>query len=231
MLALTESEWARLYKQVQLIALSFTRTSDEKQRWTARDRAHEAVQRACLRYLRLRPAGLTTIEALRRYLVAAVRSELGHVAAREEYRREIQGQAVAEEAALTGVPTATTPSAERLHLAQAEQRGDEERAVRLLRGLEKRLADAGDSLALATLACLRRGTVAPEAQARELGCDVGEIYNARKRRKRAMEQVLSQYAQDVTTPDGEREVRDVHDAREAARGGRGGDGDARKENA
>jgi hypothetical protein len=198
---LSRAQWTALYNRVLHIALGMTRTDDHKRAFTQRDRAQEAVQQAWLRYLRLRPAGLDTPDAVRDYVLGAVRSSLGHAVARAQTRREIEGKAVAEEAAITRTKPGTTPSAEALKLAQGEQLADETRAANLLRRLKRRLKRAGDTVGLGVLDCVARRIVDPEAQARELGCDVAEIYNARKRRKRAMEQVLSDYAKDVDEPD------------------------------
>src|SRR5208283_6039338 len=98
-----------------------TRTDNHKLAFTQRDRAQEAVQRAWLRYLNLRPAGLDTPDAVREYLLGAVRSSLGNAVARAQTRREIEGKAVAEEATITRTAAGTTPSAEALKLAQGEQ--------------------------------------------------------------------------------------------------------------
>jgi hypothetical protein len=204
---LSRAQWTALYNRVLHTALGMTRTADHQRAFTQRDRAQEAVQQAWLRYLRLRPAGLDTPEAVRDYVLGAVRSSLGHAVARAQTRREIEGKAVAEEAAITRVAPGTTPSAEALKLAHGQQLTDEARAASLLRRLKRRLERAGDTVGLDVLGCIARRIVDPEAQARALGCDVVEIYNARKRRQRAMEQVLSEYAQDVSEPDeGEPEV-------------------------
>jgi hypothetical protein len=200
-LELSNLEWKALYNRVLHTALAMTRTDDHRLAFHQRDRAQEAVQQAWLRYLRLRPAGLDTPDAVRGYILGAVRSSLGHATARAQTRREIEGQAVLEEAAVTRVAPNTTPSVEARHLARGEQLADEARARSLLRRLRKRLKQAGDTVGLGALDCIARRIVEPEQQARELGCDVQEIYNARKRRKRAMEQVLSEYAQDASEPD------------------------------
>jgi hypothetical protein len=200
-LQLSNLEWKALYNRVLHTALGMTRTDNPKLAFNARDRAQEAVQRAWLRYLNLRPAGLDTPDAVREYLLGAVRSSLGNAVARAQTRREIEGKAVVEEAAITRTAAGTTPSAETLKLAQAEQIDEVKRAANLTRRLTRRLQRAGDTVGLGTLDCIARRIVEPEAQARELGCDVEEIYNARKRRKRAMEQVLSEYARDVSDAD------------------------------
>ncbi len=202
MLDLSHREWTALYNRVLHIALGMTRTDDHKFAFTQRDRAQEAVQRAWLRYFNLRPAGLDTPDAVRDYLLGAVRSSLGNVAARAQTRREIEGKAVAEEAAITRTKAGTTPSVEALKLAQAEQIDEVKRAANLTRRLTRRLKRAGDTVGLDTLRCIARGVIDPEAQARELGCGAAEIYNARKRRSRAMQQVLSEYAQHVNDDDG-----------------------------
>jgi hypothetical protein len=200
-LELSNLEWKALYNRVLHTAWGMTRTDDPKQAFMQRDRAQEAVQQAWMRYLRLRPEGLDTPDAVREYVLRAVRSSLGHAAAREQTSREIQGKAVVEEATITGISPVTTPSVEASHLAKGVQLADQARASTLLRRLKKRLKQAGDTLGLSLLDCIARRIVEPEQQARELGCDVQEIYNARKRRKRAMEQVLSDYAKNPTEPD------------------------------
>ncbi len=201
MLELSHKQWTALYNRVLHTALGMTRTDNHKLAFAQRDRAQEAVQRACMRYLTLRPTGLDTPDAIREYLLGAVRSSLGHAVAREQTRREIESKAVLEDAAVTRVAPGTTPSAEALKLAHGAQLHDEARAANLLRRLKRRLKRAGDAVGLGVLDCIARRIVDPEAQARELGCDVQEIYNARKRRKRAMEQVLSEYAQDTSEPE------------------------------
>lgn len=48
---------------------------------------------------------------------------------------------------------------------------------------------AGDRIALATMDLIENDVVEPEEQARRLELPVEAIYNARKRRKRAMQRV------------------------------------------
>jgi hypothetical protein len=187
----TPREWTVVYKQVFAIAHSFTRTDDHRRAFTEHDRAQEAVQRACLRYLHMQPREVTTTDALRGYLVAAVRSELGHAAARAQTRRELEDHAAREDAALG------RGAHESVEVAKVERSGRAEQIVRarwLSRRLERVLTRDGDKLAVDTIRCVARGVTEPEAQARDLGVEVEEIYNARKRRKRAMQRVLEEYA-------------------------------------
>ena len=57
--------------------------------------------------------------------------------------------------------------------------------------LKRKLTKANDTMVLETMKLIARDVVAPEAQAKALGCDVEEIYNARKRRNRAMDEVVA----------------------------------------
>jgi hypothetical protein len=185
---LTQRQWARLYKEVLWIALRITHTKVEQLAWTARDRAQEAVQRACERLLRTDPPGLDTIEDLRRYLVGAMRSELHHAGARAETRREAESAAAVEASTITG---GATPSAEAMHLAAAQHGQERTRAAKKISMLRKELE--GDRIALATIDLIDNDVAEPEEQARRLAVPVEEIYNARKRRKRAMQRVEAAY--------------------------------------
>lgn len=185
MLRPTQLEWARLFKEVLLVASRLTSSSDRKLEWTARDRAREATQRAFERYARVRPQGVEDLEALRRYLVGAMRSELGHALASEEARKKAEKAAVME---LRTVGGGSLPSPEGIHLDAAAAGVERDRAARTVEALRAELD--GDTIALGTIDCIAEGHTAPEEQARILGCEVEEIYNARKRRKRALERVL-----------------------------------------
>jgi hypothetical protein len=187
---LTDADWKRLYKEMSLLAHRMTFTKDPKQQWTARDRAQEAVQKACLRYLEVRPAGLDTLADVRHYLAGALRSTLGHASERAATRQETEGEAAAEEVHLTG---GATPSAETMNLEAKQQVVDLRRSRRLMRRLRRKLRDANDTIGLGMLDCIAKGHTAAEDQARILECTVEDIYNARKRRNRAKDEVLAEY--------------------------------------
>jgi hypothetical protein len=187
---LTDADWKRLYKEMSLLAHRMTFTKDPKKQWTARDRAQEAVQKACLRFLELRPAGLDTLDAVRHYLAGAVRSALGHASERAALRKETEGEAASEEAHVTG---GATPSAETMNLEAKQQVVDLRRSRRLMRRLRRKLKDANDTVGLGMLQCIADGHHAAEDQARILKCTVDDIWNARKRRNRAKDEVLAEY--------------------------------------
>jgi hypothetical protein len=189
LIQLTQHEWTRLYKEVLILALRMTHTKVHALEWTTRDWAQKAVQDACMRYFRRQPAGIDTVDDLRRYLVWAVRSELGHAKRLEATRHATEGAAAAEAKHLG---EDLTPSPEAMHLGMRQRLADEAREERLVRKLRQKLADAKDTIAFATMDLIAEDKTSPAEQARALGCDVEEIYNARKRRKRAMEQVLEE---------------------------------------
>jgi tellurite resistance protein len=197
---LTKPEWARLYKEVMAIALRMTYRRDPKLQYTARDRAQEAVHRAFERFLRVKPAEIQTLEQARDYLVGATRSALGHEKERYAVRKETEDLAAREEAALTG---GAAKSAEELHLAKAQTVIQQSRAVRLYRRLRARLRKAKDVIALGTIDCIADGKASPEEQARILGVAVEQIYAARKRRKRVMDQLVAEYRDGESDPDDE----------------------------
>jgi DNA-directed RNA polymerase specialized sigma24 family protein len=186
---LTAAEWTRLYKEVLALANRMTYTRSSKAQWTSSDRAQEAVQGAFLRYLEVRPPGLETIDALRRYLAGAVRSELGNAKRRTKVRAATEAKAVIEEAVVTG---GAVPSAEAANLEVGERLAKQGRAALLLPKLRRKLQDAGDTVALRTIDCVAKDQITPREQAEVIGCSVEEIHNARKRRARAMKQVLAE---------------------------------------
>jgi hypothetical protein len=186
--SLTKEQWTRLYKEVAAFAHGVTFTKVEKRKWTNRDRAQEAVQRACLRFLEVKPAAVETYEQARDYLMAAVRSELSHARERWETRKEHEKAAVIEQATTEG---ASKPSSEGMHLERGEQVREQGRAARIIE-LTKEYA-AGDRLVLGTIDCIEREIVEPADQAKQLECAVEEIYLARKRRVYAVENAIARY--------------------------------------
>ena len=188
MIQLTQAQWARLYKEVLVIANRMTFTRSTKHEWSARDRAQEALHKACMRLFDVKPPGLDSIDALRRYLVGATRSELGHASDRAAFRRATEGAAATEDATVGG---GTAPSPERQNLDAAQSAAAQVDAARCVRMLKRKLTKAGDTTGLETMKLIARGVVSPEAQAKALGCEVEEIYNARKRRNRAMDEVVA----------------------------------------
>jgi hypothetical protein len=185
---LSEREWVRLYKEVAVIAQRMTYTKVEKQRWTARDRAQEAVQRAFERFLTLRPEAVRSFDEARAYLLGAVRSELWNVHERGETRREAEKAAVVEEATVTG---GAAPAAEQMQLEHSGRVSEQARAARIVELTREELKD--DRIALGTMECIAREQAAPAEQAKTLGCTVEEVYSARMRRKRAMTRALARY--------------------------------------
>ena len=62
-----------------------------------------------------------------------------------------------------------------------------------MRRLRRKLKDANDTVGLGMLQCIADGHHAAEDQARILKCTVDDIWNARKRRNRAKDEVLAEY--------------------------------------
>jgi hypothetical protein len=179
---LTRKEWSLLYKMILVVALRLTYTKVKELDWTARDRAQEAVQRAFERFLRNDPPGVRDFETAKGYLAAAVRSELSNVKKREAHRRTKEDAAALEDSTISGGSAA---SPERMNLDRGERVVDQSRAVRMVAKCREILAD--DTLALGTMDLMADGTMDVREHARILKCEVEDIFNARKRRKRAME--------------------------------------------
>jgi hypothetical protein len=188
LIQLTQVQWARLYKEVLVIANRMTFTRSSKHEYSARDRAQEGLHRACMRLFEVKPSGLDTIDALRRYLVGATRSELGHASDRAAFRKATEGAAATDDATVGG---GSAPSAEKQNLDAAQRDAEQVDAARAVRMLKRKLTKANDTMVLETMKLIARDVVSPEAQAKALGCDVEEIYNARKRRNRAMDEVVA----------------------------------------
>ena len=209
MISLTKPQWNRLYKEVSLHAQRRTYTKVPKRQWNARDRAQEAVQRACERMLSQKPAWVDTYDAARLYLYAAVRSELDHVKMRAETRKEAEVMAATEDIALAGgAPQGkrgslerTTPSAEVMQLEKAIATRDQRKAARILELTQEELGD--DRIALGTITCMADEKMAPAEQAQFLECDVEEVYLARTRRVRAVTRALARYAAESKPEDEE----------------------------
>ncbi len=144
-ISLSKPEWRRLYKEVAVIAVRMTYTRDAKQQFTARDRAQEALQRACERMLSTRPAWVTTYEQARDYLASATRSELYNAGIRAGVRRETEKAAVVDENTTT-VGGGATISAEQRNLEAALRGKERGRADRMLELTREELA--GDRIAL-----------------------------------------------------------------------------------
>jgi hypothetical protein len=187
---LSKAEWNRLYKEVSLFAQRRSYTKVPKRQWNARDRAQEAVQRACERFLTQKPAWVNTYEEARLYLFAATRSELSNVKMRGETRKEAEAMAATEEATLRG----DTPSAEVMQLEKALALRDQARAARILELTRQELGD--DRIALGTLTCMADEKMSPAEQAQILECDIEEVYLARARRVRAVTRALARYEQE-----------------------------------
>jgi hypothetical protein len=185
---LSEKEWSRLYKEAAVLAARMTHTRDPKQQFTARDRAQEALQRACERMLNLQPESVTSYEAARDYLAAATRSELYNAGIRAGVRRETEKEAVVEQATTTG---AAALSPEQMQLEAAIRSKERKRADRMLELTRDELA--GDRIALGTIDCLVDEKDAPDEQAIILDVPVVQIYLARERRMRAMKRALAHY--------------------------------------
>jgi hypothetical protein len=179
---LTRKEWSLLYKMILVLALRMTYTKVKELEWTARDRAQEAVQRAFERFLRQDPPGVRDFETAKNYLAAAVRSELSHVKQREAHRRTKEEAAAVQDATISG---GSAPSPEQMNLETGERVIDQSRAVRMVAKCRELLAK--DTLALGTMDLMAEGITDVREHARILKCEVEEIFNARKRRKRAIE--------------------------------------------
>ena len=188
MVKLTKEQWTRLYKETAAFAHGVTFTKVEKRKWTNRDRAQEAVQRACLRFLEVKPPSVETYEQARDYLMAAVRSELSHARERWETRKEHEKEAVVDQLTTEG---ASKASPEQMQLEKAEQVREQGRAARIIE--YTREYAAGDRLVLGTIDCIEREIEKPAEQAKELGCSVAEIYLARKRRVYAVQEAIARY--------------------------------------
>jgi hypothetical protein len=194
---LSRAQWNRLYKEVSLFAQRRTYTKVEKRQFNARDRASEAVQRACERMLTQKPAWVDSYDAARLYLYAATRSELSNVKMRGETRKEAEAMAATEDAALYG---GAAPGAEIMQLEKAIATRDQRKAARVLELTQEELS--GDRIALGTLTCMADEKMTPAEQAQILECDVEEIYLARARRTRAVARALARYDQE-SKPEGE----------------------------
>jgi hypothetical protein len=195
---LSKEQWARLYKEVSAFAHATTFTKAAKQKWTARDRAQEAVQKACLRLLETKPASVKTYEDARDYLFGAIRSSLHNEGARREKRKEVEKEAMAEEVHLGRW---TTQSAETMHLEKGEQTRSHRRAARIVELTRDELK--GDAIALGTMDCIADDVDKPADQAEKLGCQIEEVYAARLRRKRAMARAIARYEQEGHAPESE----------------------------
>lgn len=191
MVKLSQLEWNRLYKEVAVFAQRMTFTKKEKAKWTARDRAQEAVQRACERFLTVKPASVTTYEEARTYLVAAVRSELWNAGVRWQVRKEAEKEAVTDHTTTQGV---SNPSAEQMNLDQGEHAKAQARAARIVALTREELG--ADTIALGTMDCIADDIDKPAEQAKKLGCAVEEIYLARTRRRTAMARALARYEEE-----------------------------------
>lgn len=197
-MTLTKEQWVRLYKEVTGFAQASTFTKDEKQQWTARDRAQEAVQKACLRLLETKPASVRTYEDARDYLLGAIRSSLYNAAEQRAKRKEVEKEAMAEEVHL-GRWTSQSPEA--MHLEKGEQTRSQRRAARIVELTREELK--GDVIALGTMDCIAEDVDKPAEQAEKLGCDVTEIYKARSRRKTALARAIARYEQERHAPESE----------------------------
>jgi len=208
-ITLTPAQWSRLYKEVSLFAGRRTYTKVPKRQWNARDRAQEAVQRACERFLTQKPAWVNSFDDARLYLFAAIRSELDHVKMRAETRKEAEALAATEEIALTGgapdekggALERTSPSAEVMQLEKAIATRDQQKAARIIELTKEELGD--DRIALGTITCMADEKMTPAEQAQILECDVEEVYLARTRRVRAVTRALARYAAESKPEDEE----------------------------
>jgi hypothetical protein len=185
---LSPQEWTRLYKEVALHAQRMTHTKNPKRQYTARDRAQEAVQRACERMLTQRPASVTSFETARSYLLGAIRSSLHHAGEETEARTEAEQAAIVEDATVRGDPTKTP---EQMQLQAGIRAGEQRKAARLVELTREELA--GDRIALGTMDCIADDKDSPAEQAAILECAVEEVYSARMRRRRAMDRALARY--------------------------------------
>ena len=198
MVTLTKEQWVRLYKEVSGFAQASTFTKDKKRQWTARDRAQEAVQNACLRLLETKPASVKTYEDARDYLLGAIRSSLYNERERQQTRKEAEKEVMAEEVHLGRW---TTPSAETMHLEKGEHTRSHGRAARIVELTREELK--GDAIALGTMDCIADDVDKPAEQAEKLGCQIEEVYAARMRRKRAMARAIARYEQEGHAPESE----------------------------
>jgi hypothetical protein len=187
LVGLEPAQWERLFKEALVIALRMTHTKDSALKATRRDLAREATQRAFDRLWRLRPTHLHTIDAVRAYVLGALRSELSHEKREHGSRDKLGAGAALEETALG---RAQAPSAEVVQLEAARARRASERAGRIVARLREELVDAGDAIALGTIDCLERDHTMPADQAAVLGCTIEEIHSARKRRTRALSKIV-----------------------------------------
>jgi len=198
LVTLSKEQWVRLYKEVSGFAHASTFTKDPKKQWTARDRAQEAVQKACVRLLETKPASVKTYEDARDYLFGAIRSSLYNAAEERAKRKEVEKEAMAEE---VHVGRWTTPSAETMHLEKGEQTRSQRRAARIVELTREELK--GDAIALGTMDCIAEDIDKPADQAEKVGCAVEEIYKARFRRKTAMARAIARYEQERHAPESE----------------------------
>jgi hypothetical protein len=185
---LSDKEWRRLYKEAAVLAARMTYTRNPAQQFTARDRAQEALQRACERMLNLQPESVTSFEAARDYLAAATRSELYNAGIRAGVRRETEKEGTIDTALAAGF---SAPSPEQMQLEAAIRSKERKRADRMLELTRDELA--GDRIALGTIDCLVDEKDAPDEQATILDVPVTQIYLARERRMRAMKRALARY--------------------------------------
>jgi hypothetical protein len=186
LITLTKPDWDKLFTDVLLIAQKMTWTKVKERQPTQRDKAMEAVQDAFERFFQKDPPGLATVDEVKRYLVWTVRSELSNAREAGETRKEYEAEAVVEQETVDP-PVLGSPEQMNLEASQAEI--EKERDRRRLEATRRELAD--DPIALGTLECMVQGKTDPAEQAVILKCPVEEIYNARKRRKRAIEKVLA----------------------------------------
>jgi len=184
---LGKKDWDRLFREVLAFALRMTHTKNEMLKATQRDRAFEATQRGFERCLRVRPASVDSIEALRVYLIKAVKSALSNANTEQESRSEREGAAAVEEGTLG---RSVTASAEVIHLDAVRAQRRRSRAARAIEELRRELGAASDTIALGTVECIAAGQTGPAEQAAILKCSIEEIYAARKRRKRMLEKIL-----------------------------------------
>jgi len=196
LVTLTKEQWARLYKEVSGFAHASTFSKDPKKQWTSRDRAQEAVQKACLRLLETKPASVKTYEDARDYLCGAIRSSLYNAGERQQKRKEVEKEAMAEEVHLGRW---TTPSAETMQLEKGEQGRSHGRAARIVELTREELK--GDAIALGTMDCIADDVDKPADQAEKLGCQIEEVYAARIRRKRAMARAIARYQGEAHAPE------------------------------
>lgn len=165
-----------------------TFTKKDALKYTARDRAQEALQRACERLLTQRPPDLKTYEDVRDYLVWATRSELHGAGVSAGTRRGIEKLAMLDQMAPSGGVVAP---AERMHLEAAIKLTERKRTDRVLELTREELGE--DPFALGTIDCLLDGKDKPAEQAQILGCPVEQIYLARERRWRAMKRAVARF--------------------------------------